>query len=148
MADYLATARTNYFRVTDEEKYSKLFNRLRCEDRIEDFTENKDGVIYHGFGAYGSIDYLASNEEDSDYLAGDEEDSEYNWDEFITELQKILPDDEAFIYMESGYEKLRYVTGFILVVTSKEIKSMSLDSWAKEQAKLLLGNDFETRMEY
>ena len=138
MANYMATARTNYFRVTDENRYSELFDKLYCEDSIEDFTENKDGIIYHGFGAYGTIDYLV----------GDEDDCEYDWDEFITELKKILPDDEAFIYMESGYEKLRYVTGFVLVVTNKETKSMSLDSWAKEQAKLLLGNDFETKTEY
>ncbi|KSV59149.1 hypothetical protein [Acetivibrio ethanolgignens] len=37
---------------------------------------------------------------------------------------------------------------FVLVVTNKETKSMSLDRWAKEQAKLLLGNDFETKTEY
>ena len=62
MANYMATARTNYFRVTDENRYSELFDKLYCEDSIEDFTENKDGIIYHGFGAYGSIDYLAGNE--------------------------------------------------------------------------------------
>ena len=135
MANYMATTRTNYFRVTDESRYSELFNKLSCKDYIEDFTENKNGIIYHGFGAYGTISYLVGNEDDC----------EYDWDEFIKELQKILPDDEAFIYMESGYVKLRYVTGFVLVVTNKETKSMSLDRWAKEQAKLLLGDDFETQ---
>ena len=134
MANYMATARTNYFRVTDEDKYSELFNGLCSEDNIEDFTKEKDGVIYHGFGSYDSINYLV--------------DDEYDFDEFLIELQKILPDDEVFIYMESGYEKLRYVVGFVVVVTSKEIKSMSLDTWAKEQAKQLLGSGFETETEY
>ena len=138
MANYMATARTNYFRVTDETRYLELFNGLCCEDSIKDFTENRDGIIYHGFGAYSSIEYLV----------GDEEECKYDFDEFIKELKKILPDDEAFIYMESGYEKLRYVTGFVLVITNKETKSMSLDTWAKEQAKLLLGDDFETKTQY
>ena len=30
MANYMATARTNYFRVTDESRYSELFNKLCC----------------------------------------------------------------------------------------------------------------------
>ena len=84
MANYIATTRTNYFRVTDESRYSELFDKLCCKDDIADFTENKNGIIYHGFGAYGTIDYLVGDE--------------YDWDEFITELKKILPDDEAFIY--------------------------------------------------
>jgi hypothetical protein len=134
MANYMATARTNYFRVTDEKKYEELFYGLCCEDTIEDFTKEKDGVLYHGFGSYDSINYLVSDE--------------YDFDEFLTKLQKILPDNEAFIYMEAGNEKLRYVVGLVVVVTSKEIKSMSLDTWAKEQVKQLLGSDFETETEY
>lgn len=31
MADYICTYRTNYFRVTDEEKYQKLINKLAKE---------------------------------------------------------------------------------------------------------------------
>ena len=148
MANYMATARTNYFRVTDEEKWQELFNGLCCEDEIHDFTEDREGVKYHGFGAYASIEYMSKV-----YIEGETEedgydDYEYDFDEFITELKKILPDDEAFVYMEAGNEKLRYVTGFVMVVTNKETKSMSLDSWAKEQAKLLLGENFETKTEY
>ena len=60
----------------------------------------------------------------------------------------ILPDDEAFILESSGYEKLRYVTGWVVVVTRKEIASMSCDAWAKKKAKELLGKDFETKTEY
>ena len=136
MANYMATARTNYFRVTDEEKWQELFNGLCCEDEIHDFTEERNGVKYHGFGAYDFINYLGGNEEECD------------WEKFVTELKKILPDDEAFIYIEVGNEKLRYVNGFVIVVTNKKIKSMSLDNWAEEQTKLLLGNDFKTRIEY
>ena len=56
MANYMATARTNYFRVTDENRYSELFDKLCCEDYIDDFTENKDGIIYNGLGEYRTID--------------------------------------------------------------------------------------------
>lgn len=136
MANYMGVSRTNYFRVTDEDKYNELINGLICEDHIEDFTMEHNGVLYHGFGAYDSIEYIEEDSED------------YNFDKFLEEIQKILPDDEAFMYFESGHEKLRYVSGFVVVCTKKEIKSMSLDSWAKEQAKQLLGDNFETKTEY
>lgn len=138
MANYNATSRTNYFRVTDEEAYAKLFARLCAESNIEDFTEEKDGIIQHGFGAYDSIDYKES----------DDENAEYDFDEFLEKLQKILPEDEAFMYFESGYEKLRYVSGYVTLCTRNEIHSMSLDTWAKQKAKELLGEDFETKTDY
>lgn len=135
MANYMSTSRTNYFRVTDEKRYQELFNNLCSEDNIHDFTEEKDGILYHGFGAYSSVEYM-------------DEDEEYNFDAFLAELQKILPEDEAFIYFESGFEKLRYVVGFSVVVTSKEIVSESIKGWAVKKAKELLGNDFETKTDY
>ena len=134
MANYLATARTNYFRVTNEEKYQELFSKLVSEDEIEDFTEVKDGITYHGFGAYAPIEYFDNDE--------------YDFDMFIEELQKILPEDEAFMYFEVGSEKIRYLVGYACVVTHNEIKEMNLDSWAKNTAKNLLGEDFKTKTEY
>ena len=136
MANYYATARTNYFRVTDENKYTKLFTGLTSECTVEDFSKEVDGVLYHGFGSYDTIAYW------------DEEKEEFNFDLFLEQLQKILPDDEAFIYMEAGYEKLRYVNGFCIVVTNKEIKTMYLDEWAKMEAKSLLGENFTTQTDY
>lgn len=135
MANYNAVSRTNYFRVTDEEKYTNLFNNLVSEWDIEDFTEVKDGITYHGFGSYCPIDYLDENEE-------------YDFDLFLTELQKILPEDEAFMYFEVGYEKLRYLVGYTYVVTKKEIRSMNIDDWAKDTAKEILGEGFSTRTDY
>lgn len=137
MANYMSTSRTNYFRVTDEKRYEELFNNLCAEDTIHDFTEVKDGVLYHGFGTYGSVSY-----------DGENEDEEYDFDAFLLKLQEILPEDEAFIYFESGYEKLRYVTGLSIVVTKKEIAYETLENWSIKKAKELLGNDFETKIDY
>jgi hypothetical protein len=135
MANYMAAARTNYFRVINEKRYQELFNKLIAEDSIEDFTYETDGVLYHGFGSYASIDYLT-------------EDEEYDFDEFLLELQKILPEDEAFIYMEAGHEKLRYVTGDVIIVTRKEIVFENSASWAVKKAKELLGEHFNTKVTY
>ena len=63
MANYMATARTNYFRVTDEKRYAELFKGLCSEGEVYDFTEEKDGVIYHGFGSYDSITWVDDDDE-------------------------------------------------------------------------------------
>lgn len=106
-------------------------------DDVNDFTKEQGGILYHGFGAFGSVDYLTDDGEG------------YNFDLFLSELQKILPEDEAFIYMESGAEKLRYITGFSIVVTRNEIKNVNIISDALRLAKQMLNNeDFDTQMEY
>lgn len=56
MANTNIIYRTNYFRVTDENAYKKIYNNIDAED-IEDFSEEKDGMLYHGFGGFGSISY-------------------------------------------------------------------------------------------
>ena len=137
MANYMAVTRTNYFRVTDEDRYKELFEMLISEDDIQDFIKRtEDGVILHGFGCYGDVEYY------------DDDADEYDFDEWLSKLQEIIPDDEAFILESSGYEKLRYVTGWVVVVTRKEIASISCDSWAKKKAKELLGEYFETQTDY
>lgn len=147
MANYYANSRTNYFRVTDEDKFAELFANLVCDDdEVEDFTEVEDGIIYHAFGGYGSIDYqkpVQNNSGESD------EDYDYDFDSFLVELQKILPEDEAFIYTECGHEKLCYITGFSIVVTKNKIKSVDIRSEAIELARKMLNNKkFLTKMEY
>ena len=136
MANYMAVTRTNYFRVTDEERYKELFEMLTSEDDIEDFTEERDGVVLHGFGCYGDVEYY------------NKETDEYEFDSWLEKVQEILPDDEAFIMESIGYEKLRYVVGWVVVVTRKEIASMNCDTWAKKKAKELLGENFETKTDY
>lgn len=137
MANFIGTARTNYFKVTDEAKYSELFEKLISETGIEDFTKIKDGTIYHGFGSFSSVDFCVSEQE-----------CDYNFDMFLEQLQPILPDGEAFIYQEVGHEKLRYVSGDSIIVTNKEIVWVDLHEETLKKAQSLLGNNFETELEY
>lgn len=147
MANYYATSRTNYFRVTDEEKYNELFkNLVGLESEICDFTFTKEenGITLHGFGSYGPISYRVPNSNTDEY-----DDEDYDFDQFLAELQAILPENEAFIYMEAGNEKLRYITGFSVVVTKNDIESVEIcDEALKVAKRLLKKEDFETQMEY
>lgn len=134
--NFLGTERTNYFRVTDEERYEELFSRLCGESTIEDFSKkDKDGNILHAFGASSSIDYRASEDD-------------WDMDIFYEEIQKILPDGEAFIHVGAGHEGLRYLSAWAYVVTNNDTKffdaqGMAL-SWAKEQT----GNEDILAAEY
>lgn len=139
MANWYGASRTNYFRVTDEEKYEELIGRLSCEDEIHDFSYEKDGEIWHGFGAYDSISFLA-----------DEDDEEwYHIDYFVDELSEILNENDVFICMCSGHEKLRYVTGEVIVATKTEKTYLDMETYAVEKAKELMNDsNFTTRVCY
>lgn len=145
MANYECVSRTNYFRVTDEAAYQKLFEGLRASD-LQDFTKTEDGIVYHGFGAYDTIEYVIESENDDfDPEYGDET---YDFDVFLSKIQNILPDDEAFIYIESGHEKLRYITGYTIIVTKDKIVSQDLINITEQIAINLLGESFHTKMTY
>ena len=134
MADFIGRTRTNYFRVTDEERYSEIFGKLSGD--VQDFTEEAEGDLLHGFGSWGPIDYF------------DEDCDDGGLDGFLSALQPILPEDEAFICFLVGGEKLRYLEGLAIVCTRDEVSYLDLDSWARRKAKKLLGEDFKTRTTY
>lgn len=139
MANYCCSARTNYFSVTDEKRYLELLSTL-TSDEGEVFAfdgKSEDDTPTHAFGAYGVI---------CCYHDGNEDDN-FKW--FISELQKILPDNEAFILFETGHEKLNYVSGYATIVTHSNIENISLEGEAIEVAKELLKNEtFETKTSY
>ena len=55
MAKYEGAYRTNYFQVTDEEQYEKLFSRLSGND-LESFDDSEHPGL-HGFGGFGNLEY-------------------------------------------------------------------------------------------
>lgn len=133
--NYNCITRTNYFRVTDEGKYKKLFDGISSDGEIYDFTTvNDNGDKVHGFGMYGDILY--------------DKDDEDRFDCFIDEIREILPPDDAMIIIQVGHEGLRYTTGWALVATKKESKFMSLEDMAIECAGSILGDHFTTRLNY
>ena len=106
MANYISATRTNYFRVTDEGRYTEIFaNLYGYEDDVEDFTRTlEDGSVQHGFGAFGEIGY-AKDESYEPLSAGDE------ICDFLEDLAEILPEGEVCVVENAGWEKLRYVVG-------------------------------------
>ena len=149
MANFIGTARTNYFHVTDEEKYKYLFNGLvGSDDEIISFDEtDKNGKILHGFGSYSSIYWSPSKADGNpDWL--DEDDAD-GYEDFLNQLSKILPEDEAFVLIDVGHEKLRYLSGFATIVTNKDIKYVDLTNTTQTVAREMLQKpDYKLEIEY
>ena len=186
MANYYCTARTSYFRVTDEEKFKDIMNTVSAEETWNDVSTNpKTGEqeIYHGFGSYESIDFyipLSANEPEIKsildaggkvYDANGKEvkkedipkekelfDENGNiiisvwdndgFDDFLKKIQSIIHPEDAFVLLEVGHEKLRYITGYACIVTRKEIRQINLDSYINENLKEMLGEELSKKVKY
>lgn len=135
MANYYGTVRTNYFHVKDEEQFRALMAKTAGdEDGIylwDDETDNEGNQIF-GFGVYGGISGIPDDEGVFDDLS---------YDRFIDELGECVADDDAILIFDAGHEKLRYVGGGVLVITSKESKYVDLHEEGRKKAQQLLGND-------
>lgn len=142
MANYYESLRSNTFQIksSEKERIEKIFNHLMGEDVHTDIYE-EDGQINAWFGCYGGLSGLDVEE----YFKDDEEllkkyaDDEYN--AMADEIQKCLTDDCYFMLIDAGHEKLRYVGGGALVITSKHCEYMSIVDLAQAKGKELLSKD-------
>ena len=132
--------RTNYFRVTDIEKLKEFVAKAQGRDgeKVELFDETIDGETLYGFGCMAPL---------QGYY--DEEAEEYSYDAFLDDLQTVVAPGDAVIIMEAGYEKLCYVYGSAIIVTSEKTESMDFTQLVLQKAAELLGDpDYHTKMEY
>ena len=99
MANYIETARSNYFKVKDLNKFKE------ATEHFGSFTivDGKDGTI----AILGDEDFPAAAYDDN----GNE--MEKNFSDIVAEH---LTDDSVFIAMGSGYEKMRYIAGWAYAV--------------------------------
>ena len=150
MATYNGFTRTNYFSVTDEDMLRDIVDRI-VWDNDDGFFEDRGGKF--AFGSYGSICGLrkaeSENDSDSDEAYDDDCDDECEADAVYEALQSIMAPDDAIIITEIGYEKLRYLVGYAVVITSKAIETVELRTDAVNTARKLLNNPtFNPAMEY
>ena len=135
MADYCCAIRTNYFHVKDKEKFMNFMQHVRgTEDSIEVWTDvDSKGNTVYAFGCYGTIDGYVSNldddEEEPDIIA------------FEMGLTDHIADDDAIMIFESGHEKLRYVIGGVLIITSTGSEYHDIREIGINSARTLLGNE-------
>ena len=119
MANYYASARTNYFAVTDLEAFKADIESKTSSVQV--VSQEKDGLTL--VGLLGSDDDgggfpFEYHDEDGEYV-------ELDWAEVF---KAHLEDGWVAIIMESGAEKLRYIAGYAVAYNSKgETVSLNLD---------------------
>lgn len=144
MANYISFTRSNYFRVTDPEAFKKIINRvITDEDSLELWERTENGMTYYAFGAYSSICGLRHEAEDAD------NDGEFEVEAVYDALAKVIAPDDAIIITEIGYEKLRYLTAYAVVITRTEVEFVELRSAALETAQRMLRDpEYDPCMDY
>lgn len=142
MANYNCVVRTNYFHVKDVEAFKRVMDQVvGSEDEVSLWEENdQEGNPIFAFGCYGGIAGLP-NESDDEI-----DDDSYN--RFTDELQKCVAENDAVIIMESGHEKIWYVTGSAFIITSNDTKYLDVETLALEATKKMVGTEFVTRLDY
>ena len=144
MANYCCAIRTNYFHVKNELEFRSLMEQTYgSEDTIE-VWERRDngGNTMFGFGCYGGIAGLRGMDEDDDL-----EDTAF--DRFLEKLQQCVAEDDAVIILEAGNEKMRYIVGTALILTSKACECLDIVELAeKRTAELLAIPSWKTKLMY
>ena len=128
MANYHGEARTNYFRVIDQDKFEEALERIAG---IE-FVEKGDHHVAILF--------------DDSIPSHDLHDDEIDWPALIA---GHLAKDSVCIMMEVGAEKLRYLNGYTIAIhpNGKTIEISLMDIY--QQAQEAFGDDVEiTKAEY
>lgn len=148
MANYYSAVRTNYFHVKDEQAFRDFMKTVVGNEEAVSVWSGKDadGNTTFGFGCYNGIAGIKTEAQEG------EEDQwwpDYDYDAFLNALSKHVADDDAIIIFESGNEKLRYVVGQAVVITSHAVELIDMWQAACEQAADMLGNpEWKTVCDY
>lgn len=110
MANYIGSARTNYFRVKDVAKFEAWASLYDGVEVIHgDDDEGLAGLMVTGDGG-GWPNQRATPENEDDLVEVD----------IVTELAEHLQEGSVAIVMEVGAEKLRYLIGWAVAINSKK----------------------------
>lgn len=136
MANYYASWRSNYFVVKDADAFRAWAKRLPVEVVEEPSADGprfallpKDGEesggIPDGREVGEDLPPLSTAPEDLEEVMSEEREEI----DFEQELSAHLQDGWVAVLMQTGSEKLRYLTGYAVAINSKgEKKSVNLDA--------------------
>lgn len=117
MANYVATARSNYFKVKDPEAFKSWV--ANCPNVGLISKDDGTFAVYSDDPDSGSWPNYRFDEETGDY------DEEFD---FFAGVAEFLIDGEIAVFMEVGAEKLRYCNGYAIAVHSNgEYETLNLD---------------------
>ena len=143
MANYVNIFRSSYFRVKDEDKWKDLWeNHVDGED-LEDFSyKDDDGNRWHGFGGSGMYGYFNNRE------ALEDDDEMLDPDDFFDKIAELIIGGDACVIYYVGHEKLRYISGSVVVVTEGKVQYNNLADVAHHMMKAIGVDPKTVREEY
>ena len=140
MANYYGMTRTNYFAVTDADRFKEIVGKLYGEGKIGYYEHSSEKGKFMFYCECNLMGYLEGEDDD---------DHDSYWDNMVQNLQNILPEGEAIILTEIGNEKMRYLTAHSLIITANSTASVDLGMMALAEAAKVLGNpDYTTQIDY
>ena len=142
MANYYATARSNYFAVKDEVVFRQWADQLGLKI-MEPSHRDKVADSIRRFAITPGDHTDNGSWPDSLY---DEESDEVHDVDVQEQLVAHLADDEVAVLIQVGSEKLRYVDGSAVALNSQG-ESVSIDLWYIYELARTLGGKL-TRAEY
>jgi hypothetical protein len=128
MANYYATARSNYVRVRDV-------------DAFRAWAESRGLEVMEGKPTEGAASFMLapSSWDGAGWPSAVYDDDAGDWIDIdiYAEAAEHLVDDDVFVFMEAGAEKLRYVVGVAVAVNARgESASVSLNDIYAQAAAL------------
>lgn len=109
MANYYASARSNYFEVRDRKEFEKTMASIPGV-KIQDGPEGQIGLFCTGDGDSGWPNIrIPEGEEGVDW-------EDYEEIDIFQEVAQHLVPGSIAVFQEAGAEKLRYITGYSLAV--------------------------------
>lgn len=134
MANYYGSARSNYFRVKDKEVFLKGMENLvgiEIQQRDDQFIILGDDGDGYNWNVYETTD------------------DDYESIDLPLTVAKYLADDEVAIFIEAGWEKLRYCCGRAVAVNNKHEETIiDLNDIYECAAELTDQPENVTRAEY
>lgn len=136
--DFFAENGKHCFGAYDSIYYRMLPSEHLNEDDGPFYDKDMNKIEWEDIDDYDII-YISDKSSECDVVIFDNDEYD-DLDEFISALQKILPDGEVFVYQEIGYEKLRYFVSFAIIATNKEAKTINFKNSIVNTARELSGN--------
>lgn len=130
MANFYTKCKTNYFRITDVEKFKEICDNICAEYNDQCFTVSSDEPCKVCIAFDGPFTYERRT---NGKLAEDSY-------EVFHDLKEILADGESIIFTEIGWEKLKCVTAGATIVTKDDVQFVHLNAVALEKARDMLKN--------
>ena len=145
MSTYYTWTKTNWFRVSDENKFKDILNNLsifsETDDKIiHNSYKDNDGYYHHRLMCYGELlgKYDQDNEEYEDIETA-----------LYKPLQELLPSNsDVFVLKYVGVEKLRSVDSGYTIVTKHDIVYNNIDRVIDKNVSELIGDDILIDFEY